>query len=372
MVSRYAFSPVRWLLVVALVLTSLLLAEVELGSAPRALPASSYSLYVPIGKGRGAALESTLATGLRVGANALVVDVRDSSGQIALEGAAASISDATEAAAEQQVDIRRLREFANQHDWWLIARVVVMQDPCLARRHPEWVVRNPDGTAHAAEWTAACGQVVFLSPYQQGVWSYAADIAALAAERGFDEVQLDYVRFPDDQHAIFPGGEQVGNGLRTETIAQGVGLVRARMPRRVALSADVFGRVVLGGDEAIGQDIAKLAPHLDAISPMLYPTLWTPGAIGVESPQDSPYEVISRSLAELSKITRNASRRLIVRPWLQAGEDGSWRGPALTRQKIQAQIQAVADHSLTHWMLWEYTGSFRPEMIEHFPRARER
>ena len=37
----------------------------------------------------------------------------------------------------------------------------------------------------------------FVNPFEKAVWEYNVEIAKLAAEMGFQEIQFDYVRFPE-------------------------------------------------------------------------------------------------------------------------------------------------------------------------------
>ena len=82
-----------------------------------------------------------------------------------------------------------------------------------------------------------------LDPHHAGVWNYAADLAREAVDLGFSEVQLDYVRFPDEKgmhrDAVFP----LANGrARAQVIREQIGATRTALESTgVPLTIDVFG-----------------------------------------------------------------------------------------------------------------------------------
>jgi hypothetical protein len=125
------------------------------------------------------------------------------------------------------------------------------------------------------------------------------------------------------------------------------------------MSIDVFGRVVLGKSLTISQDIKRMGKFTDYIAPMPYPSLWWPGAFGIESPVESPYEVIDASTkAGLEQIQGQYAR---LRPWLQDHTD-PWSykvvkyGPA----EVRAQIDALEKYpEADGWMLYDSANAYR-------------
>src|SRR3712207_7590556 len=71
---------------------------------------------------------------------------------------------------------------------------------------------------------------------------YAADLAAEAVRMGFSEIQLDYVRFPDEDRIIHEGEYAKMNGrVRAQVIRDQLAYVRSLVrPLRVPLTIDVF------------------------------------------------------------------------------------------------------------------------------------
>jgi len=162
-------------------------------------------------------------------------------------------------------------QYLHDRNIYAIARIVVFKDNYLARAHPEWAVKDASGQL----WLDR-EKLPWLEPFHEEVWDYNIALAVEAAQRGFDEIQFDYVRFPTDgsiskiaysQPADTPDARTAAiNGFLAKTKA-------ALEPYDVKLAVDVFGYTTWHkGDFRIGQDLALMAPYLDVLSPMLYPS----------------------------------------------------------------------------------------------------
>src|SRR5690606_8909825 len=75
---------------------------------------------------------------------------------------------------------------------YTIARIVVFKDTLLASRYPELAVRDRNGEI----WYDR-EKLAWVDPFRTEAWDYNIALAAEAARMGFDEIQFDYVRFPD-------------------------------------------------------------------------------------------------------------------------------------------------------------------------------
>ena len=86
-------------------------------------------------------------------------------------------------------------------------------------------------------------------------------IAAEAAAAGFDEVQFDYVRFPDRKGVKF--SVENTQAERGKAISGFLEAARARLiPYNVFISADIFGYVSWhNADIDIGQRVDALSPY---------------------------------------------------------------------------------------------------------------
>jgi len=245
---------------------------------------------------------------------------------------------------------------------YTIARIVSFQDQTLATKRPDLAVRD---TRTGGVWKNVQG-VAWTSAMKPETWEYNAAIAAEAAQLGFDEIQYDYVRFPTDgaTEAMDLGGPNTMEA-RTDAIANFLKRTREVLrPYGVALSIDIFGIALFDRTDydRIGQLLEKMAPYVDYISPMVYPSHYIRGALGFDLPNNYPYEIVLGSLQKGADRVPNP--RVMFRPWLQ---DFSY-GPGIDYgpKEVRAQIKATYDFGATSWMLWnaanEYSeGGLLPE-----------
>jgi hypothetical protein len=211
-----------------------------------------------------------------------------------------------------------------------------------------------------------------VDPFKQEVWDYNIAVAREAAQSGFDEIQFDYVRFPDARGLVFSKPSTEKNRVKAVLEFLQEAKIQLR-PYNVFLAADIFGYVCWNlNDTGIGQEIEQLAPLVDYTSPMLYPSCFHLGIPGYRNPVAHPYEIVSRSLKRARERTRLPPTRF--RPWLQAFKDYAFDRRPFTGTEIRAQIKAAEDFGSLGWMLWNprniysadglrqgHDGAFAPE-----------
>ena len=166
---------------------------------------------------------------------------------------------------------------------------------------------------------------------------------------GFDEVQFDYVRFPTD-----PGTGTQLNRARFSKVPDGANRPEAittfisRAHEVVngaggALSADVFGYVCWREDDmGIGQHLESLAPHLDYISPMVYPSTFNGLTQRTKLRQLAGLPIRDRLLQHSAR--PRAGRRFwrVDSPWLQYFDDYPWAtGRRYGPPELTAQVRAM-------------------------------
>ncbi len=83
------------------------------------------------------------------------------------------------------------------------------------------------------------------------------------------------------------------------------------------LGVDVFGvAAIFDGDQGIAQRLADVAPPVDYVRPMVYPSHVTAGIFGFdEEPNALPFETIQLSLDSARANIPGQEHQL--RPWLQ-------------------------------------------------------
>jgi hypothetical protein len=135
------------------------------------------------------------------------------------------------------------------------------------------------------------------------------------------------------------------------------------VPYNVFLSADVFGYVCWNVDDTgIGQLLEKLAPELDYLSPMLYPSSFQFGIPGYRNPVRHPYEVVYLSLLRAKVRTHLPGSHF--RPWLQAFRDYAYDRRTFGPAEIREQIRGAEDAGSNGWMLWNPHNVYSEDGLE--------
>jgi hypothetical protein len=307
--------------------------------SPKALYLSVYG----IGSGtlRMKALNLIEATEL----NATVIDLKSERGMIAYPS---SIPLAEQVGAESRITIKNLAEQVrelHERGIYTIARIVVFSDDRLARARPAFAVKCPGGKIYGDRLHLA-----WTDPFIPQVRQYNVAVAVEAAKAGFDEVQLDYVRFPDTPGLGYAQPNTRRNRVRAvDDFLEDVR--RALVPYNAFLAVDIFGYVAWNlNDTDIGQQLEDLPGIVDYISPMLYPSGFQFGIPGYQNPVQHPYEIVYRSLERARQRTGIAPVRF--RPWLQAFRDYAFDRRPFGAKEIEAQIAAAEKFGSDGWMLW--------------------
>lgn len=270
--------------------------------------------------------------------NTVQLDVKDESGRI---GYLSEVKMAKEiGAGRDMMPVRDMLAELRDREIYSVARVVIFRDPFLAQKIPQYMVRDKNGNPLAGG--------VWVDPYNKEVWDYNVELAREAYELGFDEVQFDYIRFPEGiaaRTAIYGAKD---DRHRVDVIAGFLRYAREKLGWNRMLSATVFGFTGYATDDlGIGQRPERMAPFVDYISPMVYPSHYSRGNYGFANPNAHPYGVVDGSLKDFRELVASTGCR--IRPWLQSFTMGP---PAYGRKEIRAQIEATEDNGIDTWLLW--------------------
>jgi hypothetical protein len=274
--------------------------------------------------------------------------------------------------ARDYVDIKALLAETKKRGIYTVARVQLFShDNALADARPEWGIKDRKTGKVYADYPGPGIRYAYLDPWNRNVWDYNIQLGVEAAQLGFNEVNYDYIRFPDwygdldtyNTSLEFSKPTDPANAKQAmfDNIAEFAKQAhRAVNGAGAYLSVDVFGRVMLGPSMPIGQDITRMAPNVDYVCPMPYPSLWWPGYLGLDNPTAHPYEVILGTLKNGAPFFEG--RYGMVRPWLQDHTD-PWQGSRVVEYgptEVRAQIKAVDDFGKSSgWMLYDSANAYR-------------
>ena len=283
----------------------------------------------------------------QTGSNAVVVTIKDTRGELSIpighpfgqgigafrdEGMNRLLRDA-------------LKDFKSKRIY-TIARVAVFKDGLLARKKPETALRS----LASNRVILGTGDIPWTDPSTPSVQEYNLEVIRAAAQAGFDEVMLDFIRYPANALSL-EGATPQERKHRLKTI---VGFLRkvaeVLAPHNVYVGASVFGSVcTMQSTGVVGQKLEEFAAAVDYVYPMLYPSQFQASA-KYPRPVEQPYRLIRDNLRAAA--TRIGDSRKL-RPWLQNFPDDSSSRVPLRVEQIRAQIKASNDEGTSGWMLWD-------------------
>ncbi len=294
--------------------------------------------------------------------NSFVIDIKEDSGYITYQSNNLKIK---EIGSDRKIyikDIDDLIHKAKENNIYTIARIVTFKDPFYAGSDPNIALQKKTGGV----WRDNKG-ISWVDPYQREVWEYNIAIAKEIAEKGFDEIQFDYVRFPEN-------GARLNNEVnfnnpdnlsKAEIIADFLKYAQDELKDySVFISADVFGlTTTVIDDMGIGQQWELITSCVDYISPMMYPSHYGVGLYGITVPDANPYVIIKEGLEDAieknNKVSAEGKSVAIIRPWYQ-DFTASWV-PGYIKygsKEVLSQVNAGKELGITQYLMWNQSNVY--------------
>ncbi len=298
--------------------------------------------------------------------NAYVVDIKDDDGFVGYESQLAEVKN--NGAYKKKYNADNVLKAFHDNDIYVIGRLVAFKDPVYSTKRPDLAIKKTSGGV----WKDNKG-LSWLDPYNKENWDYLISIAQEAIDKGFDEIQFDYVRFPSDgkKAMSFAGADKE----KYEAISEFLAYAKTKITK-VPVSADVFGIILESpaDTEKIGQYLEYVGKDVDYICPMVYPSHYAVGQIvnnvKFVKPDLDPYGVVYNTLfkcknriSQINGYTYNAK----VRPYLQ-DFTASWLGKGYYQdygtEQVKQQIKAVYDAGYEEWILWDASNTYHEDAFE--------
>ena len=297
--------------------------------------------------------------------NSYVIDIKDDDGYVGYESQVPEVR--ANGAWKKKYDADSVIKSFKENNVHLIGRVVCFKDPIYSIKRPDLAIKNNSGGI----WKDK-DKISWLNPYNKETWDYHISIAKEALEKGFDEIQFDYVRFPSQSKKNpmnFSGTEKE----KYEAINEFLKYASEQLPN-VTLSADVFGIILESpaDTEKIGQYLELVGKDVNYISPMVYPSHYAAGQVVnniiFPAPDLKPYEVVYNSLIKAKdRISKTSGYKAKVRPYLQ-DFTATWIRPKSNYQdygakQVREQIKAVYDAGYEEWILWDAGNTYHEDAL---------
>ena len=333
-------------------------------------------IYVTSNSTQGAKMDELVKFIKDSNLNTMVIDVKDDTGNITMK-----LNTGNKQVDKNTLDIvdgKKLLKKLHDNNIYPIARIVTFKDTKLANEHPEWTFKNSDGSV----WTNGKGDS-FVNPFMKEVWKYDIDVAKAAAKAGFQDIQFDYVRFPEGfenqaDSLTYNKGEyknsQMSSGdQRVDTITKFLEYANKELkPMGVNVSADVFGySALVENAPGIGQSFPKISKNVDAISSMIYPSHWSNGDFGLQAPDTEPYKTVNRYIQKENSLLDTLGKdKPISRPRIQdftASYLGAGNYIDYDAKAISEEVQALKDNGVNEFLLWN-AGNDYTEGVNYNPK----
>ena len=301
--------------------------------------ASGFYVTGPYAQMRGA--RGLVRSIKRAGMNAAVIDMKDGAGRVTYDTKIAILQPQKR---RYFKDIGKYIRTLKKHGIYTIARITCFADPKLPKRHPELAVMHIRRDEPWKSWGTAG---TWLDPYNEANHDMIVELTKEAEAAGFDEVQLDYIRWPVDagiKYARYPA-EKPDSPPRWKVL---LGLLR-RIDEAIAipLGVDVFGLTAFdfGDDSVLGQRLYQWTGHVEVFSPMLY--LNSMRGWGRHIKKNRAYLLIDAGVRQLR---RRLGKRPIIRPFLQSFEKGA--GEPYGPKFIIAQVRGAKTGGADGVLFW--------------------
>lgn len=282
-------------------------------------------------------IDSYLKIAKENGVNAIVVDIKDGalaySSNVAKEISPTAYATAINDNSSYKSAIDKIKDAGI----YAIGRIVVFNDVHYGKDHPDDCISS---TASSRLWPSA---------YSRGAWYYNVELAKEAVkEMGFNEIQFDYVRFPEDAYNMSIKGNSDFKNKYDEEKAEAVQnflFYATDQIHKVGayLSVDVFGECSGEYVTAYGQYWPAISNIVDAISSMPYTDHFGRSVDTWTNAYRTVYNWAKGAAARQKEIPTPA----VARTWITAYDTPYWKPTVIyNASKIEDQVRALYDAGL--------------------------
>ena len=257
--------------------------------------------------------------------------------------------------------IEEYKEIINKikdNNIYTIGRITTFKDDYYALDNKEDVIFNTRTNEPLNH-----NDSLWPSPYSRNVWYYNVELAKEAVkEMGFNEIQFDYVRFPDRTYDIeeYLDYKNKYNETKAQAIQNFIRYACDELHKlNVYVSIDIFAEAAHEYVTAYGQYLPAISNIADVVSPMPYPDHFNEHQYGIQNiVWTVPYELIytwaNDYVIERQKETTTPA---LIRTWIQTYD--TIREPYITydNQKISDQIKGLYDAGLKNGYITWNSGS---------------
>ncbi|MGA2763254.1 MAG: putative glycoside hydrolase [Spirochaetia bacterium] len=331
-----------------------------------AAAADKYGIYLSSFHATGKLLQSHFDFIKSQGMNSVVLDFKDDFGFLTYDTNLAIPRKI--GAVQKRFKIDDVVQAAHANGLYLIGRIVVFRDKQLY---------NADNYSYAA-WDKATNAPwrylkktvdedtgdenfvqgeYWVDPYCEDVWDYNIAIARELQDRGVDEVQFDYIRFPSDGDLGRITWRYRREGMGKLEALESF-LAKARESLTIPISTDVYGYCGWARiSNWVAQNIEMYSRYVDVIQPMFYPSHFPRDFLGSMAYLPRAQYIYQEGSRRSAYIVEGRS---IIRPYVQAFRIGGELSfpPAEYTTYLVDQVQGALAGAAQGFTLWNASNDY--------------
>jgi hypothetical protein len=335
--------------------------------ARRRTASGKVGIYVSAYKASGRYLDEHLAFLKKNGLNSMVVDCKEDYGVVAYDTRLEWPRRI--GAVRQYFKIDELVAKAHAAGIYLIGRILVFRDKGLYNTpgypyaawdkvsNAPWRYVTSSTDPESGETSSYQGEY-WVDPYSEDVWKYNIDIAREVQDRGFDEVQFDYIRFPSDGPLSRLTWRFQKDGMgKVEALESFLAAARAEL--HIPISTDVYGYCGWARiSNWVAQNIEVFSRYVDVIQPMFYPSHFPRDFLGSLSYVDDRARYIYREGS--NRAVGIVDDRCLIRPFVQAFRIGGETSfsDATNSVYLLSQVQGALQSAASGFTLWNASNDY--------------
>lgn len=340
------------------------------------MPEETRTLYLNAGVLKN--IDAYIAFAKENNINAFVVDIKDNTvpayeADAMKKYSKTNYEHAISTKEEYKMAIQKLKE----NGFYVIGRITVFKDSYYVMDHPENAILNTKTKSPLKH-----NDSYWPSAYSRDVWEFNVELARESVKDiGFQEIQFDYVRFPDRTRALEQSKTIDYNNIYGESKASAIQnfimyAADELHDLEAYISVDVFGESAQGYVTAYGQYWPAISNVVDVISGMPYPDHFDKHQYGIkEAVWTVPYQLLKQWGDYVVKRQKTIPSPAKVRTWIQAYDTKKEPATVYDASKISEQIEALYANGLTGgYMTWNSGSNLKKyeEIKEAFRKEYER
>lgn len=315
------------------------------------MPHACYSLYLNSGTNVLKNIEAYIALAKQSKINTFVIDIKDNESP-GYKAEAMKVYSPTNyrRAGDKEALYRRVVSRLHEEGFYVVGRITCFKDSYFVKDNPQCAI-----TEKATGEPFKHNKAYWPSGFDRRVWEFNVALAKEAVEKfGFNEINFDYVRFPDRMtkvEDIVDYHNRYGES-KVQAIQRFVQYACDEIHKVGAyVSVDVFGESANPGyTTAYGQYWPAISNVADVISGMPYPDHFSNGYYGIQQPWNNPYDILYQWGLRVQGRQAVTPTPAVVRTWVQAYNvmrHVDRNGIAYDAENVEKEIRGLYEAGLT-------------------------